>query len=269
MKGNGPGCSKEKRPCSPPVVEEPKIVVEEPKTIQPKRVRFSSETKKNSKTDNKTKSTNVINPIRNKTRRKAVRSYNLRNNSEQQQKEQGIKDFITNWDPSMRGSFSRGGGAKTRRKQKCKRKMQRRGKRGKKTRRLRRYAKHSVGGATEQERLNELLQNAKKKGNRKLIELLLEKGAKDDDDIYNQVRASYNHLQTEPGDDAPYNSVGGATFEQIGRAAAIRTHSDKNYKVLSNIVHSKDKNPHKRGHNRFAKNNGFDDAAEKILHSNK
>jgi len=216
MKGNGPGCSKEKRPCSPPVVEEPKIVVEEPKivveepkivveepkTIQPKRVRFSSETKKNSKTDNKTKSTNVvINPIRNKTRRKAVRSYNRRNNSEQQQKEQGIKDFITNWDPSMRGSFSRGGSAKTRRKQKCKRKMQRRGKRGKKTRRLRRYAKHSVGGATEQERLNELLQNAKKKGNRKLIELLLEKGAKDDDDIYNQVRASYNHLQTEPGDD--------------------------------------------------------------------
>lgn len=199
MKGNGPGCSKEKRPCSPPVVEEP--VVEEPKTIQPKRVRFSSETKKNSKTDNKTKSTNVINPIRNKTRRKAVRSYNLHNNSEQQQKEQGIKDFITNWDPSMRGSFSRGGSAKTRRKQKCKRKMQRRGKRGKKTRRLRRYTKHIGGSTQEQEKLNKLLENAKKTGNIQLIKMLLEKGASDDHDIYNQVRASYNHLQTEPGDD--------------------------------------------------------------------
>jgi len=199
MKGNGPGCSKEKRPCSPPVVEEP--VVEEPKTIQPKRVRFSSETKKNSKTDNKTKSTNVINPIRNKTRRKAVRSYNLRNNSEQQQKEQGIKDFITNWDPSMRGSFSRGGSAKTRRKQKCKRKMQRRGKRGKKTRRLRRYTKYIGGSTQEQEKLNKLLENAKKTGNIQLIKMLLEKGASDDHDIYNQVRASYNHLQTEPGDD--------------------------------------------------------------------
>lgn len=264
MKGSGSACTKEKRPCSPPVVEEPK-------TIQPKRVRFSSETKKNSKTDNTTKSTNFIpNPIRNKTRRKAVGSYNRRINrdSEQQEKEQGIKDFIKNWDPSMRVPFSMGGGAKTRRKQKYNRKMQRRGKRGKKTRRLHRHTKHSGGGATEQERLNELLQNAKKKGNRKLIELLLTKGVKDDDN-YNQVRASYNHLQTEPGDDAPYNSVGGATFEQIGRAAAIRTHSDENYKVLSNIVHSKDKNPHKRGHNRFAKNNGFDAAVEKILHSNK
>lgn len=264
MKGSGAACTKEKRHCSPPVVEEPK-------TIHPKRVRFSSETKKNSKTDNTTKSTNFIpNPIRNKTRRKAVGSYNRRNNRdmEQQEKEQGIKDFIKNWDPSMRVPFSSGGSAKTRRKQKCKRKMQRRGKRGKKTRRLHRHTKHSVGGATEQERLNKLLQDAKKKGNIKLIELLLEKGAKDDDN-YTQIRASYNHLQTEPGDDAPYNSVGGATFEQIGRAAAIRTHSDENYKELSNIVHSKDKDPHKKGHNRFAKNNGFDDAVEKILHSNK
>lgn len=194
MKGNGTGCSKEKRPCSPPVVEEPK-------TIQPKRVRFSPETKKNSKTDNKTKSTNVVlNPIRNKTRRKAVRSYNRRNNSEQQQKEQGIKDFITNWDPSMRVPFSRGGSAKTCRKQKCTRKMQRRRKHGKKTRRLRRYAKHIGGSSPEQEKLNKLLENAKKTGNIKLIEILLKRGARDDD-IYNQVRASYNHLQTEPGDD--------------------------------------------------------------------
>jgi len=126
MKGGGPACSKGKRPCSPPVVEK-----EEPK---PKRVRFSSETKSSSQTDtNETKSP-MGRPIYNKEKGKVVRAYNRRTfpENEKREKEQGIEDFIKNFDRTKRQKFS--GGARTRRKRK--RKTQRRGRRGKKTRKI-------------------------------------------------------------------------------------------------------------------------------------
>ena len=124
MKGSGPACSKSKKHCSPPVVEEPK-------QKQPKQLRFSSETKKNIPT-NKSKAKSTISPIHNKTRRKAVRAYNRRYNNEYSQKEQGIQDMIKNWDPSMRVPFSSGGSQK-----RNKRQTRRNKRHGKKTRKLR------------------------------------------------------------------------------------------------------------------------------------
>ena len=109
MKGSGAGCSKSSRHCSPPVVEEPK-------QKQPKQLRFSSETKENIPT-NTSKAKSTINPIHNKTRRKAVRAYNRRYNNEYSQKEQGIQDMIKNWDPSMRVPFSSGGSQKRNKRQ--------------------------------------------------------------------------------------------------------------------------------------------------------
>jgi hypothetical protein len=108
MKGSGPACSKGKRPCSPPVVEK-----EEP---TPKRVRFSSETKSTSQTDtNETKSP-MRKHIQNREKDKVVRAYNRRTfpDEEKREKEQGIEDFIKNFDRTKRQKFS--GGARTRRK---------------------------------------------------------------------------------------------------------------------------------------------------------
>ena len=124
MKGSGAGCSKSNRHCSPPVLEEPK-------QKQPKQLRFSSETKENIPTNTR-KAKSTINPIHNKTRRKAVRAYNRRYNNEYSQKEQGIQDMIKNWDPSMRVPFSSGGSHK-----RNKRQTRRNKRHGKKTRKLR------------------------------------------------------------------------------------------------------------------------------------
>ena len=62
-------------------------------------------------------------------------------------------------------------------------------------------------------------------------------------------------------------NTGGASVEQIGRAAAMRTDVDKKTsRELSKIVHSGDRTPHKMGNNEFAdRNNSFSHAAEYVI----
>ena len=62
-------------------------------------------------------------------------------------------------------------------------------------------------------------------------------------------------------------NTGGASVEQIGRAAAMRTDVDKKTsRELSKIVHSGDRTPHKMGDNEFAdRNNRFSHAAEDVI----
>jgi len=64
-----------------------------------------------------------------------------------------------------------------------------------------------------------------------------------------------------------YSQGGGASTNQKGRAAELRTYTKgKERQQLNHIVHSGDVNPHKHGYNPFAdKNNKYDKKAAKVI----